>query len=258
MPGFPAIPGLYEGAKYCNNGLYRPTSHSKMASLAFNYPFEQVNEEQLVKRIYNFVSPLDDSRPVQSILSLGAGQQQLFEVDVPSPTTHPLEITWFIGGQVSGTGTQFTLDTTGRGPPPGVLHRLLAIGVLVRDATPKVRNDPSQVLHEARVWDVYVTPHAGVTVDLRLEAHLGECLWRIVRRGRDDCLRADVAVREEFGPYSDTALEVRLLLGPPARTFFASRGIPRSSPTNLPSNTASRSRAIDGSPDHRRGNAIPN
>jgi IgA Peptidase M64 len=216
MPGFPGIPGLYEGAKYCEAGLYRPTSHSKMASLSYNYPFEQINEEQLVKRIYNFVSPLETSRPAESIVVAAVGQQRLFEVEVPSPTTHPLEITWYVDGQVAAAGAQFGLDTTGLGPPPGVLHSPHTVGVLVRDTTPKVRNDSSQVMREARVWDVHVTAHPAVTVDLRLETLVGECLWRITRRGRDDCLRAAVAVREGLGPlYDDTALQVRLVLGPP-------------------------------------------
>src|SRR5262249_42393793 len=48
------VPGLYEGAKYCDAGLFRPTFNSKMRSLF--RPFEQINSEQLVKRIYNFAS----------------------------------------------------------------------------------------------------------------------------------------------------------------------------------------------------------
>ena len=62
----------YEGAKYCESGLYRPTFVSKMRSLA--KPFEQVNTDQLIRRIYNLVSPIDavsggqgaagDGRPV--------------------------------------------------------------------------------------------------------------------------------------------------------------------------------------------------
>ena len=52
------VPGLYEGAAYCDTGLYRPTFDSKMRSL--NRPFEAINTEQLLKRIYNLVDPIDD------------------------------------------------------------------------------------------------------------------------------------------------------------------------------------------------------
>jgi hypothetical protein len=57
----PGVPGLYQGARYCTEGLYRPTYDSKMRSLS--PPFEQINSEQLVKRYYNLVSPIDSSSP---------------------------------------------------------------------------------------------------------------------------------------------------------------------------------------------------
>ena len=48
----PAIPGLYEGSSYCTTGLYRPTYSNKMRALGV--PFERINVEQHVKRVYNF------------------------------------------------------------------------------------------------------------------------------------------------------------------------------------------------------------
>jgi hypothetical protein len=57
-----AEPGLYAGAKYCDTGLFRPTYNSKMRSLFQSY--EQINSEQLVKRMYNVVSPLDSAEPM--------------------------------------------------------------------------------------------------------------------------------------------------------------------------------------------------
>src|ERR1044072_6919570 len=48
------VPGLYEGAVYCDAGLYRPTSGSRIRLLG--RPYEPINTEQLIRRIYNFVS----------------------------------------------------------------------------------------------------------------------------------------------------------------------------------------------------------
>jgi hypothetical protein len=53
----PGIPGLYQVAKYCDYTLFRPTYNSKMRSLGI--AFEQINREQLIKRIYNWVLPID-------------------------------------------------------------------------------------------------------------------------------------------------------------------------------------------------------
>ncbi len=49
--------GAYEGAGYYRNGLYRPTSDSKMRSL--NQPFNAVSREEVILDIYRYVDPLD-------------------------------------------------------------------------------------------------------------------------------------------------------------------------------------------------------
>ncbi len=142
------VPGLYEGAKYCANGLYRPTNASKMRFL--NFPFEQINSEQLIKRIYNLVSPLDSVEPPESSLTLSQGNTHEFRVTVPAPLTHALDVSWTVDGDPAGNGTTFTLDSS-----------LLALGnhvveVVVNDSTPMVRTDSEGLLNERRGWTVTV------------------------------------------------------------------------------------------------------
>lgn len=144
----PGVPGLYEGGKYCAAGLFRPTYDSKMRNLG--RPFEQINEEQLIRRIYNFVSPLDSSRPIASTLVLQQGTNQLFRVSVPTPQTHSLKVRWSVDRVVRGTRLRFNLDSSGL-----TLGRH-TIKVTVRDLTGKVRSDPSSVLREQRTWNVWV------------------------------------------------------------------------------------------------------
>ncbi len=88
------VPGLYEGAKYCPTGLYRPTYNSMMRNL--NRPFEQINSEQLVKRIYNWVSPIDAVSPAVTHVDLNPGETQLFEVTPLEPTSHDLDVDWLV------------------------------------------------------------------------------------------------------------------------------------------------------------------
>jgi hypothetical protein len=141
------VPGLYQGAKYCTAGLYRPTYDSKMRSLG--PPFEQINTEQLVRRVYNFVSPVDSYSPAQTSLSLTPNGSQVFKVSTPLPLTHALSVQWFVDDQPRGTGPEFTLDASGLAS--GVTHTVRAD---VKDTTAMVKNDPGLLLTESQSWTV--------------------------------------------------------------------------------------------------------
>ena len=145
------VPGLYQGADYCSSGKYRPTYNSKMRTLG--RPFEPINSEEHVKRVYNYVSPIDSVQPTSSTVSIGSGQTVTFQVTTPSPTGHALSITWLLDGATAGTGSSFSSS----GIPSGT-HTLR---VDVRDATVMVRNDPQQLLFESRTWTV---TQGGATV----------------------------------------------------------------------------------------------
>ena len=143
-----SVPGLYEGAKYCPTGVYRPTYNSKMRSLGV--PFDQINEEQLVKRTYNWVSPIDSSTPLETDLELRNGQNQDFMVTVLDPATHSLIVEWFLDGSSVGTDHQFTFDSSALG------LGTYTIEGQVSNLTSKVRTDPSEVLIEIRSWTIEV------------------------------------------------------------------------------------------------------
>ena len=152
------IPGLYLGAKYCTDGLYRPTFNSKMRSLGV--PFEQINSEQLVKRVYNWASPIDSSEPADSTVNLVSGQVQTFGVQIPQPLNHSLDVTWRVNGDIAATTEQFTFSATGAGS-----H---TVEVFVSDPTLLVRNDPANALKETRRWDVIVeAAQMLVSIDAR-------------------------------------------------------------------------------------------
>src|SRR3984893_9233640 len=144
----PGVPGLYQGAGYCDFGLYRPTYNSKMRNLLL--PFEQINVEQLIKRIHNFVSPLDSSTPAVSNLTLTQGQTQVFSVSTPVPFTHVLRVTWSVDGQQQAVGPAFTLDSQTLSPGN---HSLSAV---VSDPTVAVRSDPNHLLMADRSWGIQV------------------------------------------------------------------------------------------------------
>jgi hypothetical protein len=144
------IAGLYQGAQYCDSGKYRPTYNSKMRSLGL--PFEQINTEQLIKRIYNLVSPLDSSSPSATSLSLIRGQTQAFSATMLAPRTHGISVEWYVDGQLKGGNASYTLDSTDLNPGS---HTAM---LLAEDKTASVRNDPAGVLREQKTWDLNITP----------------------------------------------------------------------------------------------------
>lgn len=145
------IPGLYQGAVYCVSGAYRPTFNSKMRSLG--RPFEQINTEQHVRRIYNLVSPIDSFSPTASSVTVVHGVPNPFSVTVPVPRTHTLSITWFVNGVLTTTGPTFSSEVL----PLGTHH----VEARVQDSTGLVRSDPASLLSETHAWDV--TVQAGAT-----------------------------------------------------------------------------------------------
>jgi hypothetical protein len=154
----PGIPGLFQGAQYCDTQKYRPTYNSRMRSL--NRPYEQVNAEQLIKRVYNLVSPMDTASPPGSDVIVPHGRTQTFSITTPRPLTHELSVTWLLDNQTVGSELEFTLDS-----------RALALGahkveVRVEDPTSMVRNDPAKVLTEQHSWDIDVTEPSGTVIAL--------------------------------------------------------------------------------------------
>jgi len=140
--------GLYQGARYCTSGLYRPTFNSKMYSLG--RPFEQVNSQQLVRRIYDRVSPVDSFAPSSRSLSLTTAQSQTFSVSTPAPLTHALSVSWTVDGQPAGDSSSVTVNAGALGAGT---HTVAAT---VRDQTTLVRTDPEQLLTESVAWVVDV------------------------------------------------------------------------------------------------------
>ncbi len=156
-----ALPGLYEGALFCAAGDFRPTYNSKMRTLGL--PFDQINSEQLIKRFYNFVSPIDSVDPAGAALTLGPVDVQTFAVTSPRPAGHALSVAWTLDGAPVATGASFTLS--GASAAAGS-HTLQAIA---QDSTSAVRNDPAAVTREAHTWTV-ATSGGTVTPTFRLDA----------------------------------------------------------------------------------------
>ncbi|HEV7683082.1 MAG TPA: M64 family metallopeptidase [Pyrinomonadaceae bacterium] len=155
--GNPGVPGLYQGAAYCDAGLYRPTFSSKMRTLGA--PYEQINVEELVKRTYNYVSPIDSRLPSSDSISLLRGQTQSFSASTPALLTHNLTVSWTLDGQLQALGLSFSLDSSSLSPGNHT------VSLSVSDPTPLVRNDPNHLLSAVATWNVNVVAASPVQFD---------------------------------------------------------------------------------------------
>jgi hypothetical protein len=139
----------YEGANYSRYGIYRPTYNSKMRSL--NKPFEQVNVEQFIFKIYANVSIIDDSTPLSDEPISGYTDFYVIPVD-PIPNT--IDVQWYIDSQpVSGANaTTFSPDIS------TLTDGLHEVSVTVTDNTSMVRNEikRAQLMTKTLQWQINV------------------------------------------------------------------------------------------------------
>ncbi len=94
----------YEGAAYCEFGIYRPSDNSMMRSLA--RPFNAPSAEALVLEMYAIVDPLDDWTPTGPVLD---GTETVF-VDPVDPGGHALDVQWSIDGEAIAGAVEPELD----------------------------------------------------------------------------------------------------------------------------------------------------
>jgi len=139
----------YEGAAYCEYGIYRPTYSSKMRSLS--RPFEEVNVEQFVRLIYEAVSPIDEATPT-SAEPLSACTE--FFVSPLSPTDAALDVHWSVDGVDVPGADEHTFVAYTPALDPGAHD----VGVTVVDNTARVRDEAvrSAVMVGSRQWEVEV------------------------------------------------------------------------------------------------------
>lgn len=144
----------FEGGYYNRYGIYRPTEQSTMNWL--ENPFYEVNAEQLIFRIYEDVSPVDDATEVDNIKPQGTS----FYVTPMQPVGHNLDIQWAIDDINIPAATEKTFIPDYNLLDPGIYR----LSVTVTDNTPKVRDEQkrAKLMTETRVWKFGVLSPSGI------------------------------------------------------------------------------------------------
>jgi hypothetical protein len=139
----------YEGAYYCQYGVFRPSENSAMRSNG--RPFNLPSAEALILGIYKGVRPIDDSTPTTQTLT----NTDAPFVDPVTPTGHPLTVQWQIDGTDIPGANQTSLAIS-------TLHLSLGLHQLsaqVTDETPWVRNETARAawMRQTLTWNLNFT-----------------------------------------------------------------------------------------------------
>jgi hypothetical protein len=98
--------GYYEGGRYFQNGIWRPSDNSKMRAL--NRPFDAVSREKFVNEIYREVDPLD------AWLANGSTLVDPSSLWVDSVDPAVISVEWFLNGSSLGVlGETLNINSLG-------------------------------------------------------------------------------------------------------------------------------------------------
>ncbi|WP_370965499.1 M64 family metallopeptidase [Amycolatopsis sp. cg9] len=142
--------GRFEGGLYTQTGVWRPSKHSMMKTLGYN--FDQVGRERMTQRISAKVPLVSGGTPAGTI-----GADRVVWLRTMHPVDHRLAVRWTLDG-VALRGRE-AVDLRQAHVKPGK-HTLTAT---VTDPTPFVR-DPAVRPAATRTWTVdtsVVTPPAS-------------------------------------------------------------------------------------------------
>ena len=139
--------GRYEGGMYYSTGIFRPSRHSIMKSLGYQY--DQVSREIMTDRVSSKVQLVPRSTPTTAPVAPDAA----LWVETAHPVTHELDVTWNVNGtNVTGTANSRTFDLEGRGLVAGDVVKATVV-----DNTPFVRDPAIRAkasMTQVRTWTV--------------------------------------------------------------------------------------------------------
>jgi len=142
--GTPVI-GLFEGARYLLEGIYRPKHNCAMRSI--NAEFCEICSEAQILAFYKYVTPIEKPEATTNVLF--SGEMRTFSIALAS-STPDYKISWILDGKVLvGEGdTSVFVDTSTLSTDS--VHRL---EVSVSDTTEMVRQNRNELTFK-RLWNL--------------------------------------------------------------------------------------------------------
>ena len=139
--------GVYEGGMYYSTGVFRPSRHSLMKTLG--YQFDQVGREIMTERIAAKVPLVPDAAPSDA----PAARDAVLWVETSHPVYHEVDVTWSVDGEaleLGGNPRNLDLASLDLAPGATVTATVVDNTEFVRD--PTLRAKPSMT--QTRSWTV--------------------------------------------------------------------------------------------------------
>lgn len=155
--GFDGPVGTYEGSSYSQLGVYRPSPNSMMRALGPN--FNLPSAEQLIKSVYNVVTPIDGAPTPSTATVLGPSSS--VSITLMQTVGSPLSVQWVRDGQPIPGATGATLNVSSLNLRKG--STTLAVRVI--DNTSMVRDEAFRAakMTQTLTWSM---PVAACLADL--------------------------------------------------------------------------------------------
>ncbi len=168
--------GAYQGGRYFDQGIYRPSQNSKMRSLG--RPFDAISREKIILDIYSRVDPLDTWLPT---IPAPVDPANIW-VDTIDPAV--ISRQWFVNNTLvaGATGETFDLDDYGYGPGNYVV-RVRAYDPTGFDAVNGWVRRSQNTLEQSITWSVRRTVPEPATVVYLVAAALAAVFVRRRMRG---------------------------------------------------------------------------
>ncbi|MFG6661564.1 M64 family metallopeptidase [Sulfitobacter sp. 915] len=169
QPGIGTI-GAFEGGRYFDRGIYRPSDSSKMNVL--NNPFDAVSREAFILQFYDIVDPLDD----YAFKDAAGTIENPDSLWVDTIDDEIIEVEWFVDGN-------FVL----RGPSNVTMQQLglssgdYTIKAKAFDPTDWVRQPDRSDLEQEVIWNVSID-NTGITLRGTISDDI------LIGTGRDDVI----------------------------------------------------------------------
>ncbi len=140
--------GLFEGARYLSEDIYRPKLGCRMRSLS--NPFCEICREALILKIYEIVDPVEKFSPAQAETELTPGSAVIFRAETSNFDETLFESFWEIDEGIleNEFQTTFTLD------PSTVKQGKHTVSIWIRDTTEMVRTDTRELLTSNHTWNI--------------------------------------------------------------------------------------------------------
>lgn len=173
----------YEGGRYFEKGIWRPSDNSKMRSL--NRPFDAISREQFINKIYQEVDPLDewldDSKEY--------GEGDTLWVDTVDPSV--INVEWFVDGESRGLlGESIDIDSLGLSDGEYLIEARAYDSILDHSYTGESldwwRHSDTSSLQQTVGWNVSYSavPEPGQVIGLSILAFIAFVRIRRKRRGK--------------------------------------------------------------------------